>query len=441
MLIGGAGLTLIGSCILVVEGRVPTAGEHTWRTRLAHGRRIFAFGGLLIGLSTFQAEFDFGVPQFSLALEPVMLAFAAGVALVGARIWIGPGAALGAALFFIAIRGALALLVGPGLGETTPHFPLYLAEALSIELLALVVATRRPYVFGAIGGLSIGTVGFAAEYGWSHLWMPVPWPEGLVADVLPAVLVTAVGAGLIGAFMASALLAAEGGSRAAPASAPPMPSIAPAAAGLVAIALVVGLNVGASAPEGLRGEVTLSEVGAPPKRTVDAEVRIVPAAAADDARWLTATAWQGGEKLVVDHLEEVGPGLYRTTEPLPVHGTWKTLIRLHKDDALLGLPIFMPEDEAIPAEAVPAPQGTFVRPLVDETEILQRELKADVPTSLALLGYSIVGSIVLALIVLLGWVLVRLGRGGDSHGPTVPTATAETGSAGGRRVGSREATA
>ena len=103
MLIGGAGLTLIGSAILIVEGRgdeverpetprrrarSPTA----WSPRIARYRRAFAIGGLLIGLSTFQAEFDFGVPQFQLVLEPIMLAFAAGVALVAARVWIGPGA-------------------------------------------------------------------------------------------------------------------------------------------------------------------------------------------------------------------------------------------------------------------------------------------------------------------------------------------------------------
>ena len=40
-------------------------------------------GGLLIGLSTFQAEFDFGVPQFHMAFHPVLIAIAAGVALVG----------------------------------------------------------------------------------------------------------------------------------------------------------------------------------------------------------------------------------------------------------------------------------------------------------------------------------------------------------------------
>ena len=91
-------------------------------------------GGLLIGLSTFQGEFDFGVPQFQLVLEPILLAFAAGIALVAARIWIGPGAAIGAALFFIVVRGTIALIVGPVLGETTPHLPLYLAEAACVEL-------------------------------------------------------------------------------------------------------------------------------------------------------------------------------------------------------------------------------------------------------------------------------------------------------------------
>ena len=73
MLIGGAALTLIGSAILLVEGR-EEHGERNWRGKLLQGRRIFAFGGLLIGLSTFQAEFDFGVPQFNLVLEPIMLA-------------------------------------------------------------------------------------------------------------------------------------------------------------------------------------------------------------------------------------------------------------------------------------------------------------------------------------------------------------------------------
>ena len=49
-------------------------------------------GAFLIGLSTFQAEFDFGVPQFSLLFGPILVMLAASVALVAARLWAGPGA-------------------------------------------------------------------------------------------------------------------------------------------------------------------------------------------------------------------------------------------------------------------------------------------------------------------------------------------------------------
>jgi len=412
MLIGGAGLTLIGSAILLVEGRDRVGNPRNWRALVLRGRRTFAFGGLLIGLSTFQAEFDFGVPQFNLVLEPVMLAFAAGVALVGARIWLGRGAALGAAFFFVAVRGAIALIVGPGLGETTPHLPLYLAEALCVELAALVIATRRPYAFAALAGGLIGTVGFAAQFAWSHVWMPVAWPETLIAGALPATVLAALGAAMVGAFLATALAASEATGRGRPATARPI--LAPAAIGLAAVAAVVALNVFDSPDSGLRGEVRLTEVAPAPERTVEATVRITPPEAAEEANWVSAISWQGGG-LVVDDLEQTGPGVYRSTEPLPVHGTWKSLIRLHKGDSLVGLPIYLPEDRAIPADAVPA-NPRFEREFVDETVILQRELKSDVPGYLAALAYSIVGVIVLAIILLLGWVLARLGSHGAASG-------------------------
>ena len=54
---------------------------------------------------------------------------------------------------------------------------------------------------------------------------------------------------------------------------------------------------------------------------------------------------------------------------------------------------------------------------MDETEILQRELKSDVPSYLATIAYSIVGLIVLSLLILLGWVLMRLGRSGAGAEP------------------------
>ena len=61
-------------------------------------------------------------------------------------------------------------------------------EALAAlhEGAALLVSTRRPYAFAALAGGLIGTVGFAGEYAWSHLWMRIAWPETLIADALPA---------------------------------------------------------------------------------------------------------------------------------------------------------------------------------------------------------------------------------------------------------------
>ena len=419
MLIGGAGLTLIGSAILIVEGRGETVDEPASGTApgivdrfviaAARYRRAFAIGGLLIGLSTFQAEFDFGVPQFQFVLEPIMLAFAAGIALVAARIWIGPGAALGAALFFIAVRGIVAVIVGPVLGETTPHMPLYLAEALCVEAVALVISTRRPYLLGALSGVLIGTVGFFAEYAWSHIWMPVPWPESLIGEALLPTALTAVAAGVLGAYLGASFNAAGSRDR----SFRP-PAIVPAALATVAIVAVVGLNVGDRTPSGWNGQVTLTDANPGPERTVNATVRFDPEEVTVDAFWIQAVAWQGGG-LVVDQLERVGPGVYETTRPLPVHGTWKTLIRLQRDNYVAGLPIYLPEDSAIPAPAVPAPPS-FERPFVDETEILQRELKSDVPGYLAGVAYAVVAAIVLGLLLLLGWVLNRIARPDEGEG-------------------------
>jgi hypothetical protein len=408
MLIGGAGLTLIGTAILSVEGHASASEPRRGLVAgtvdvVARYRRVFAMGGLLIGLSTFQGEFDFGVPQFQLVLEPIMLAFAAGTALVAARIWIGRGGALGAALFFIAVRCSLALIVGGVFAETVPHFPLYLAEALCVEAVALAISADRVYTFGAVSGVLIGTVGFAAEYAWSRLWMPVAWPEGLMGEAIVPVLVTAIAAGLLGGFIGGSFAAAGEGRKVAP------PALAPAAAALVAIALAAGLNVGDRTPSGWDARVSLSDVTGGPERTVNATVRIDPAQVGDGAYWLNAISWQGGDKLVLDDLRQTAPGVWQTTEPLPVYGTWKTLIRLHRDNILAGVPIYMPEDTAIPAKGIPA-TSSFDRPFVDETQILQREQKGDVPGFLVALAYGVVALIVCALIALLGWVLVRVSR-------------------------------
>ena len=70
MLIGGASLSVLGAWALHAEGdeerRAANRPLPTW-TRF---REIILAGAFLVALSTFQAEFDFGVPQFALELQP-----------------------------------------------------------------------------------------------------------------------------------------------------------------------------------------------------------------------------------------------------------------------------------------------------------------------------------------------------------------------------------
>jgi hypothetical protein len=419
MLIGGAAMTLVGQAVLLVEARRAqaksgsTRREPTWIVSL---RQVALTGAFLLGLSTFQAEFDFGVPQFRFVFEPMMVMLAAGAALVAARIWLGRGAAIAAALFFVVLRGLIAVIVGPVLGEPTPYFPLYLVEAGLVELVALRISTReRPLAFGAAAGALIGTVGLAAEWGWSHVFMPLPWPSALLPEAALAGFAVAIAGALIGTWIGTRLSADElGGARA--------PSLRVAAVASAAVlAAVTGWALLKPADEGVRGTVVLEEAGGgSAQREVNATVTIDPPSAADDSEWLTVTAWQGGG-LVVDRLERVGSGVYRTTEPIPVHGTWKALVRLHHGPSLTGIPIFLPDDPAIPAKGVPA-EPRFTREFVADHEILQREQKGG-STGLVLLAYGSVMLLALGFLALLAWGVHRLAAtagGGSEPPPQVP---------------------
>ena len=401
MMIGGAGMTLIGQAVLLAEGMAarPPRERRSEPPLAARLRRTALMGGLLLGLSTFQAEFDFGVPQFRFVLEPALLAIAASVALVCARLWIGRGGALMAAGMFIAIRGAIALIVHQAFGHSLPHLPLYLAEALCVELAALFLA-RRPLALGAVSGLLIGTVGFAAEWGWSLVAMPLPWGADLFPEALILALTSAVAGGLVGALMACALrgeLPSQRLTRAIPAVA------------LVAILAVFADGLWTTTPENLQAHVRLHQVQPKPDREVAGTVRIDPADAASSPAWLTATAWQGGG-LVVDRLHSVGDGVYRTTQPIPVHGEWKATIRLQNAREVLGTPIYMPKDPEIPWAKPVAASSHFTRSFVFDHELLQREQKPDVPTWLKTVAPLVVLAIALTFLSLLAWGLGRIGR-------------------------------
>ena len=403
MLIGGASMTLVGIAVLIVEAR---------RSKAAAGKRVSSWalvangvagtGGFLLGLSTFQAEFDFGVPQFRFVFQPLMIMVAAGVGLVSIRMWAGRGAALGAVAFFILIRGFLAVSIGPVLGETMPHFPLYLVEALVVEAVALKIAAReRPLAFGLACGAGIATIGLAGEWAWSHVFMPIPWPAELWPEAALFGVPTAIAASLMGAWVGYRL------------NHTPQPHRrdlrAGAVAGAVVIAALVAVGLQKPAQEGVRASVALTELTSAPEREVAARVTLQPRDAADDAEWLTVTAWQG-DGLIVDRLRRVGDGVYETTQPIPVHGNWKALVRLHDGSSLTALPVFLPRDVAIPADEVPAP-ASFERAFVADHRILQREQK-EVSGVLPFVGYAVVLGIALALLSLLAWGLHRLGGGG-----------------------------
>ncbi|MEV5703730.1 hypothetical protein [Actinoallomurus sp. NPDC052274] len=398
MLIGGAGLSLVALMILEREGRAHR-GDVAVRPWARHARRAAMVGGLLIGLSVFQAEYDFGVPQFRLVHQPFMIAVAAGCALVVARLWIGRGGALSSVVFYMLVRGGVSLVVAGIIGQLWAAVPLYFAEAVCVELAATVLA-RRPLAFGAGGGVLIGTAGFGAEYAWSHAVMRLPWTGDIVLEGMIMAVVGGVAGGLLGALL---FLGLQGRL--------PRPAVARTvfAASLVAIAAAVTNGLLVTVPKDVRVSVTLTDLrGDAAHRTAGARITIAPADAVKDPAWVTVTAWQGGG-LHVDRLTALGGGTYRTTGPMPLSGQWKTLVRLHDGRSMGAVPIYLPDDPAIGAKRMPArPQST--RTVQNERRVLQRELKSGVPGWLWTVASAVVLCCSLTLIIALGWGVARVSR-------------------------------
>ena len=116
MMIGGAGFSTLSAIMLNHEGLKAMGDDAPTGGIFIKFVQYLGFGGIVIGLSVYQIEFDFGVPQFRQVFEPMLIAAAASFALVAARLMLGRGAALIAALLAIALRGGVALIVGPLLG-------------------------------------------------------------------------------------------------------------------------------------------------------------------------------------------------------------------------------------------------------------------------------------------------------------------------------------
>jgi hypothetical protein len=184
---------------------------------------------------------------------------------------------------------------------------------------------------------------------------------------------------------------------------------------LVAIMGIFAEGLWTTVPDNVQAHVTLHDVNSGPAREVSAKVRIDPPQAAADPAWLNATAWQGGG-LVIDKLAPEGNGVYRTTEPIPVSGDWKATIRLQRGHEVLGVPIYMPNDPAIPAPKVPA-KTHFTRSFVADHQLLQREQKQGVPGWLTTVAPLCVLMLALGFLATLAWGLGRIGRRREAEPP------------------------
>ncbi|OHU23518.1 hypothetical protein [Mycobacteroides chelonae] len=400
MLIGGAGLSLVSVLILEYEGRRAIGFNADDDTNFVKFLRYLSFGGLFIGLSVFQIEYDFGVEQFRLVQQPMMIAAAAAFAAVCARTVMGRGAAIIGALLAIVLRAAVSLLAGPILGGPTSWFALYLGPALVVELIALTPLIKRPILFGAIAGLGVGTAGLWLESLWIGAVYRYPWPLSMWPEALAMSVPAAIAMGVCGALLGMVLTGQKLPKR---------------SVSITAVALTV-LVLGAAVANGLRTEVpehatatiTLNELSNDGgKRMVSADVVINPRdLISDDPEWVTILSWQGGlandHGLAIDRLQKISEGHYRSTQPIPVYGSWKTLLRVQDGTTMTGVPIFLPADPGIGAPETPALTSS-TRPFTQELTILQRERNQNHPSWLFNVASLVVLFCTLVLIAALSW--------------------------------------
>lgn len=407
MMIGGAGFSTLSAIMLNHEGLKAMGDDAPTGGVFIKFVQYLGFGGILVGLSVYQIEFDFGVAQFRQVFEPMLIAAAASFGLVAARLMLGRGAAIIAALLAIALRGGVAFLVGPVFGAPINWFALYLGPAIVVELIGLTPLVKRPIVFGLVSGLGVATIGLWLESLWigavyHYAWPTSMWPEALAMAIPVAILVGGCGA-MFGQVVSDQRLPHR-------------------AVGIGLVVLAV-LAIGGATANGLRYSVpesasaTIALTDAPAEgdqRMATADVQITPAnLVSDDPNWVSVLGWQGGvandRGIFVDRLERVGPGHYRSTQPMPVSGSWKTLLRVHDGRTLAAVPIYLAGDPGIGAAEVPAEAST-TRPFVAEITILQRERSPETPEVLWLIGCLVVLGCTLILIAGLTWGAGRINR-------------------------------
>ncbi|MDQ6847815.1 MAG: hypothetical protein M3019_09600 [Candidatus Dormibacteraeota bacterium] len=347
LMIGGASLTPIAAWLMLAE-----AGPAAAKRRGARLLSEVLASATLIGLSTFQLEFDLGIPQWQALFHPALIALAMSVGLVAAREALGAGGALRATLGFLALRGFVALLVGPVFGLSLERFPLYIAGALVVEGVYRFGPRLAPALRVVAAGLLLATVGMAAEWGWTHFWSPQPWQPRLLASWW-----VVLGLALVGSFLGSALGRAVAHTR----------QVMHFAGVGVAFVLLVALlavpfprhGLAASvtvtaAPAGERTPTVTREGLATFQQDMTVSVSMSPPAALDGADVMRVFTWQGGS-LKISPLRAIGEGRYVVDGPIPTGGSWKSIVFVEDGDVVAATPVSFPADPTYGLAAIPAP--------------------------------------------------------------------------------------
>lgn len=414
-LVAGGGLGPMAVWLMLREGKAqgqPPGASKAGLTVFGRGIEYTAFGAILVGLSAVQGEFDFGVPQFQVLYLPLLIAAAAGISLVAARLALGPGGAIGAVIAFLVVKGTIALLVAPVLGHTFPRFPLYLASALAVEAVAWVLGTEPRLRFTLVAGAAIGTAGLIGELGWIVLsgWSAAGTSSELLVKVAVLGPLTAVAAAVLGAALGRSAdpTVGERADRG---------HIPVALAGGAVVVLVAAMayplprNVGP-----VEAVIALDRQGDEAR----VELTVVPADAAAEATAFGIVAWQGGGRVSAS-LDEVGPGRYVSSRTVPVTGSWKTMVGLQRGDEVMAAPIYLPADPEIGEPEVPAVDRRT--PFVRNTTILLREAKSG-PSDAAIAAYTGVAFVATMWFAVLALAISRVRRNdkSDPAGGTFPPA-------------------
>jgi hypothetical protein len=415
---GPTHLLMIGGVVFSIFARLLASAEVeqlVGLNKLRLFQEIAAVGALLIAWDLFGTEFNYGVPQFPLILQPLLIVFGSAMAFTILRARRGPGTTFAALAVYLVIRAGIAWAVAEPLGEILGHFPLLIVEAILVEAVALALGNKNRFRLGLVAGILIGTVGVVAEYAWSQVWMPIAWPSSMVPSAIGYGVIVGAGAGLVGAWLATRYAEVAGDERAVG-----IRNTRPlavrrthqfGAAGLVAVLAVVFFCVPRSAEPGVTGTASLERVATGAEPTAYVTVTLQPQDAAEGARWFEAMAWQGGGR-ILHPMVKVADGTYRSADPLPMYGKWKSMIRLHQGQRdLVAMWVYAPEDAAIEKPAIQVSNGQTVE-FLNEQQVLRREERNDVPRWMWNGGYALLGVVGLLEIIAIAWLVGRGARGG-----------------------------